>query len=251
MPDLRRLLRRSVNRVCALATAPLRAVATAAVTRRPGLAPWLAEWSWLWQPNWGKAMHRSLFGSTADPYNTASSPYEQQKYRDILEVLGDRTVGRALEIGCSEGVFTAMLAEHCDELLAVDIADIAVARARERLAGHPHVRVERRTLPFDHPPGPFDLVVCSDVLYLWQPSVLDLGLRTIVASLRPGGLLLLQHYLGRFGAPVDGETVHELAARQQVDGTALRVLASRRRADVNPHGTGGAGYRIELLQHPG
>jgi predicted TPR repeat methyltransferase len=102
-----------------------------------------------------------------------------------LAALGDRRFAHAFEAGCSIGVFTAMLAERCDALLAVDIAQAAVDAARERLAAHDHVRVERRTLPGEWPAGPFDLVVCSELLYYWDRPTLEQALPAIAESLRP------------------------------------------------------------------
>ena len=75
------------------------------------------------------------------------------KYAATVEALGDRRFGRALEVGCSIGVLTELLAARCDALLAVDVSVRAVERARARLTGAPHVRVERRTLPEELPAG--------------------------------------------------------------------------------------------------
>jgi SAM-dependent methyltransferase len=251
MADARQIARRVVNRTCMIATTPPRLAAAALVRRRPRLAGHVSEWSWLWQPNWGKRTHHALYSGAVDPYQTASHTYEQTKYADILDVLGGRRYRRALEIGCSEGVFSAMLAPLCDELYAVDISEIAVGRARARLAGRDGVRVERRTLPLDFPDGPFDLIVCSDVLYLWPPEVLDIGLRSILSALGPDGLLLLQHFAGTFGAPVSGREVHRRARALHGDGGTLRLLRSERRDDVDPGGPREAGYMIELLQRTG
>ncbi|HEX4729673.1 MAG TPA: SAM-dependent methyltransferase, partial [Solirubrobacterales bacterium] len=49
-----------------------------------------------------------LARESADPWAYATSKYEQGKYRTTLEYLPDHT-GRTLELGCSVGVFTAML----------------------------------------------------------------------------------------------------------------------------------------------
>ncbi len=38
----------------------------------------------------------------------------------------------AIEIGCAEGTFTELLAERCEELIAVDFVPLVVERARRR-----------------------------------------------------------------------------------------------------------------------
>ena len=83
------------------------------------------------------------YAANPDPWDFETSAYEHEKYERTLAALGDRRYGRAFEAGCSIGVFTAMLAERCDDLLAVDIAQAAVDAARERLAAVNHVRIER------------------------------------------------------------------------------------------------------------
>ena len=54
---------------------------------------------------------------------------------------GDRAT---LEIGCSIGVFTAMLAPRCDSLLAVDFSPTALERARRAAAGQDAVELRQR-----------------------------------------------------------------------------------------------------------
>ena len=45
-----------------------------------------------------------------DPWNYGGA-YERRKYRHTLELMPDEPVGRALEIGCAEGMFTELLAD--------------------------------------------------------------------------------------------------------------------------------------------
>src|SRR5438094_1065214 len=115
----------------------------------------------------------------------------------MLEELDGRRFGTALELACSVGVFTEMLAPRCDELLAVDISASAVALARERLAGRPNVRVERATLPGEFPEGSFDLVVCADVSGYMNRAEWAAVVRRIETALRPGGSMLIAPALGR------------------------------------------------------
>jgi len=57
-----------------------------------------------------------LYGQSPDPWGFETSPYERKKYEHTLDVLQGQRYRRALEVGCSIGVFTAMLAPLCDEL---------------------------------------------------------------------------------------------------------------------------------------
>jgi SAM-dependent methyltransferase len=134
-----------------------------------------------------------LARESADPWDYATSEYEQRKYRHTLEYLPERT-GRTLELGCSVGVFTAMLAPRCDTLVAVDFSPTALERARERVRDAHHVQLLLRRLPEEMPEGPFDTIVCAEILYYWSPDLVRLGLRRMEAALAPGGTLVLVHW---------------------------------------------------------
>jgi len=156
------------------------------------------------------------FYAEEDPYGLVASQYEREKYQRTLACIGEGPFVRALEVGCSVGVFTAMLAPRCGELLAVDISSNAVRQARARVEPFPQVKCLRRTLPAEMPPGRFDLIVCSDVLYYWSADDLRVALRVFEAALAPGGRLVAAHYRPRAeaGARLDGDLVHELLARE-------------------------------------
>jgi peptidoglycan/xylan/chitin deacetylase (PgdA/CDA1 family)/GT2 family glycosyltransferase/SAM-dependent methyltransferase len=127
-----------------------------------------------------------------DPWNYGSS-YEQTKYQHTLELLPEIPIDRALELACAEGHFTAMLAPRVGHLLAADISDVALSRARQRCQGLPNVTFQRLNLRHA-PPGRFDLIVCSEVLYYLRDrfELLRLG-RRLAKSINPGGYLLMTH----------------------------------------------------------
>lgn len=152
-----------------------------------------------------------LYEGSRDPWGFETSPYERRKYERTLGVLANRRYRRVLEAGCSIGVFTAMLAPLCEELLAVDVSEAALAVARERFAGSPHVRFERRGLPEETPEGPFDLVVASEILYYWPKDVMLAALERFEGELSPGGRLLAVHWRKETRTyPLQGDEVHEL-----------------------------------------
>lgn len=159
----------------------------------------------------GREYFEDLYARSGDPWDFETSEYERKKYERTLEALGARRFRRALEAGASIGVFTEMLADRCDELLAVDVSERAVDVARRRLAGRPHVRVERRTLPEQMPAGPFDLIVASEVLYYFPREEMLAMLEGFERELAPGGTLLAVHWRRETKTyPLQGDEVHEL-----------------------------------------
>jgi predicted TPR repeat methyltransferase len=159
----------------------------------------------------GREYFEGLYAESDDPWNFEASEYEQDKYARTLAVLGERTFRRALEAGASIGVFTEMLSDRCDELLAVDVSERAVAAARRRLSGRKHVKVERRTLPEEMPDGPFDLIVASEVLYYFPREEMLSVLRGFERELARGGVLLAVHWRRKTETyPLQGDEVHDL-----------------------------------------
>ncbi|MDN5697997.1 MAG: nodulation S family protein [Rubrobacter sp.] len=177
----------------------------------------------------------SLYAASQDPWGFATSGYEREKYERTLAALGGRRFGRALEAGCSIGVFTSMLAPYCDELLAIDASQKAITLARERLSGMPGVRIERRTLPEETPEGSFDLVVASEILYYFDRATMLAALRKLEGALAPGGSLLAVHWRRETRTyPLQGDEAHELL----FSNTRL----TRTRDEATPD------YRLELYE---
>jgi predicted TPR repeat methyltransferase len=185
----------------------------------------------------GREYFEGLYAESNDPWNFETSDYERNKYRRTLEVLDERRCGRALEAGASIGVFTEMLAGRCDELLAVDVSERAVAAARERLSDRKHVMVERRTLPEEMPGGPFDLIVASEILYYYMRDEMLATLRSFERELARGGVLLAVHWRRETKTyPLQGDEVHELL----LEHTRLHNIKGIYEPD----------YRLDLFEDP-
>jgi len=177
----------------------------------------------------------AMYEADDDPWRFASSPYEREKYAASLAALGGRRFSAGLEIGCSIGVLTEHLAACCDALLAIDVAEAAIEKARVRCAALP-VRFENRRIPADWPAGKYDLIVLSEVLYYLAAPDLVKTAALAASALNPGGVVLLVHYLGETDYPLDGDEAAELFIEaSQLD----RVVASR--APL---------YRIDVLKAP-
>jgi SAM-dependent methyltransferase len=150
----------------------------------------------------------TLYESADDPWSFATSDYEAEKYGRSLAAIRPHYAS-GLEIGCSIGVFTQRLARHCDDLTAIDISDIALARARLRCADESKVHFARMAFPLEAPPGAFELIACCEVGYYWSDADLTAARGRIAQILAPGGDLLLVHYLPAVDDYVrDGDAVH-------------------------------------------
>ena len=147
----------------------------------------------------------ALYTSHPDPWNFASSPYEQGKYALTLMAMPKPRYRSALEVGCSIGVLTRLLASHCHSLLAVDAAQTPLLEARRRCADFPSVRFEQMFVPEQWPNGAFDLIVLSEVVYyLSREDVGRLSAR-VTGSLAPGGAVILVHWTGATDYPLSGD----------------------------------------------
>ncbi len=137
---------------------------------------------------------RELYHAQDDPWDYAGSAYECSKYAASLAALGARSYRRALELGCSVGVFTRLLAARCAELLAVDVSADALARAAARCAGLPQVRFAACDLSAAFPPGRYDLVTFCELGFYFGPRDLGRIRDGVAGALEPGGDLLLVHW---------------------------------------------------------
>lgn len=150
-----------------------------------------------------------LYGKAADPWKFESSPYESAKFAATLAALPRARYGPAFEVGCSIGVLTTQLAPRCDRLLAVDVAQAALARARQACAGWPNVGFARMRVPDQWPEGQFDLILLSEVLYYLDSTEIDRAATSVLRTLKPGGVALLVHWTGPTDYPCSGDETAE------------------------------------------
>ncbi|MFL5251310.1 MAG: SAM-dependent methyltransferase [Rhodopila sp.] len=181
------------------------------------------------------AHFQRLYNDSPDPWGFAGSLYEQAKYHQTLLALGDRRFASGLEIGCSIGVLTRMLAPRCDALLGVDLVEQPLAAARARCADQPWVRFERMWVPAEWPGGRFDLIVLSEVLYFLTSTDIDRTGRLVRTNLAPGACVLLVNWLGQSDDPCNGD---EAAGRFIAATTGSLHVARQLRQP---------GYRLDLL----
>ncbi len=68
-----------------------------------------------------------------------------------------------------------------------------------------------RRLPEQTPGGPFETIVCAEILYYWSPALVREGLGRMERALAPGGTLLAVHWRGRDPRrELNGDDVHRI-----------------------------------------
>ena len=151
------------------------------------------------------------FRDNVDPWNYRTSRFEAFKRRALLRACGSGSFGRALELACATGETSRVLAPRCLRLLAVDSSETAVEHARRTYGDTPRLEFRQAELPDAMPPGPFDLIVISELAYYLTQLSLRSLMHGVAEETAPGGRVVILHHLTPFG-----------------DAAQLPVLAQRR-----------------------
>ena len=137
-----------------------------------------------------------------DYWDFEGSDYEYARCLHLLEMLGRRHYPRVLEIGCGAGFLTRLLAPYADQIVALDISQTAIDRARALGAGPAAVDFRVANIMEYKPEtdGPWDLIVFSDTMYYlgWLYPFFDVAWLAVqlFAATRRGGQLLLANSMG-------------------------------------------------------
>jgi ubiquinone/menaquinone biosynthesis C-methylase UbiE len=114
--------------------------------------------------------------------------------RGILAGAGlPTTWDRVLDFGCGAGRLSQALAEHADEVVALDVSEpmLETARALDRSGGRISFVLATDADLRAFPDGSFDLVFTERVLQHLPRPVLESYLAEFVRVLRPGGVAYL------------------------------------------------------------
>ena len=165
-----------------------------------------------------KTYFEKLYSKSKDPWDFSSSTYEKDKYKLSINFLGKNMFDRALEIGCSIGIFTKMLAKKCSSLLAIDISSIAVKCAKNYCKDVTNVEIKQTDIIKEFPAQSFDLITLCEVGYYFEKIDFFYLLDTIYNSLNSNGTLLLVHWTPFVSEyPLTGLEVHNMTKKHYAD----------------------------------
>lgn len=186
------------------------------------------------------AYFERLYAEDPDPWKFATSDYERDKYAATLAALPRERYGRALDVGCSIGVLTRALAERCRDLVAIDPVPSALAAARERCADAPQVAFLEGAVPSIWPPGRFDLILLSEVVYYLDRADLSRLVRLVAGALAPLADIVTVHWTGETDYPLGGDEAAELFIAGLTATGAVRLDPGR--------SSRSAQYRLDVLR---
>jgi hypothetical protein len=157
-----------------------------------------------------------VYAGVKDPWQLSTRWYEQRKYAITLALLPDRRYRHAFEPGCSIGILTAQLARRCDHVTAIDVVDAALrsADARLRQAGcRDRVTLYQSSLDDTWPPGPFDLLILSEVAYYLEADALATVLSRECPRLQRSAKIVAAHWRHAVtDYPLTGDAAHAVIA---------------------------------------
>jgi 2-polyprenyl-3-methyl-5-hydroxy-6-metoxy-1,4-benzoquinol methylase len=134
-----------------------------------------------------------LYLENPDPWNYRWSPYEHQKYDRVLAcALKWRNSSESvLEIGCSVGVFSRLLADHFDKVTAIDVSKEALKAAARYHHSAKNVRFMHRDLQSLATDDQYDVIFCAEVLYYIGEKDVEIVCRQLDKYLSARGIILL------------------------------------------------------------
>jgi 2-polyprenyl-3-methyl-5-hydroxy-6-metoxy-1,4-benzoquinol methylase len=150
-----------------------------------------------------------IYANGDDPWNFRTSPYERAKYAATMAALPARRFRTALEVGCSIGELTRLLAGRCDAVHGLDIAAAPLEIAQRSCDDLPQVRFSQLTVPAQWPPGLYDLIMLSEVLYFLAPDDVHALAARVCQALPPNGVVVLVNWLGASDDPATGDEAAE------------------------------------------
>jgi SAM-dependent methyltransferase len=173
-----------------------------------------------------------LYRESPDPWGYRTSVYEREKYAATLAALPQQSHGLCLEVGCSIGMFTRLLAARCEHVVAIDFSLSALQLAGKHLRGVRNVDLLRASFPEEAPAGSWEVIVCSEILYYLHRPALDEAVGWLKTQLAYGASVLAVSWrgVGRV-EPLLGDDVHDRLAAQLADWHALDARCDGYRLD--------------------
>lgn len=143
-----------------------------------------------------------LYNNSEEPWGFSFRVAQQYRYNAYLQTLkqfsDNDKYSSVLDIGCSQGQFTAMLQGIASNISAIDISEMAIQRAKEKYDDCKKIRFEVGSLPsLKYGNEQFDLVLALEVLYYLEKEERIKALKEIKRVMKKDGFLLISVNIGK------------------------------------------------------
>lgn len=153
---------------------------------------------------------KSVYDASEDPWNFETSEYEAVKYASTIGSLPKNHYNNVLEIGCSIGVLTELLAKKCSQLLATDVSQKALDIVKKRCEKLRNVSFQKMSFPKELPQDQYDLIMISEVAYYLSPADWEFAMENLYDRLASEANIALVHWLPEVhDYPQTGDEVHD------------------------------------------
>jgi len=152
---------------------------------------------------------KDVYDASEDPWNFETSEYESAKYAATIAALPQKHYENVLEIGCSIGVLTALLAKLSTQLLSTDVSQKALDIASKRNSNLKNISFKKMIFPKELPNDQFDLIMVSEVAYYLSPADWEFAVKELYKRIASNGNIVLVHWLPEVhDYPQTGDEVH-------------------------------------------
>jgi len=153
---------------------------------------------------------KEVYDANEDPWNFETSEYEAAKYAATIAALPKKHYENVLEIGCSIGVLTQLLAQKSTQLLATDISQKALELASRRCADLKNISFKKLNFQNELPDDQYDLIMISEVAYYLSSTDWESAIVSLFDRVKSNGNIVLVHWLPEVhDYPQTGDEVHE------------------------------------------
>ena len=139
--------------------------------------------------------------SSSEPWNYTGSGSEKLRYQRVIQLSRQFAPKpqQVLDVGCSLGQFTLLLAGYAEKTWAIDISPTAVNRCKENIGQKIQaIDFQVGTLAeVDIPPNSLDVIFYCDGLnsHEIEGDTLQATIRQTRLLLKPGGIIIFTDYL--------------------------------------------------------
>ncbi len=153
---------------------------------------------------------KEVYDANEDPWNFETSEYEAEKYAATIAALPRKQYGNVLEVGCSIGVLTRLLAQKSTRLLATDVSQKALDLAAKRCVDFKNVSFKNLSFQNELPEDQYDLIMISEVAYYLSANDWEAAVGKLYHRMQPDGNIVLVHWLPEVhDYPQTGDEVHD------------------------------------------